>query len=235
MIANFSGVPGAKVYSSLKKMVEKEIVSVVYGEGKSHTRVMYTPVPYSKIIERYSTDFLDNLTLLKTELKSVQNQKIDQLVVNELYQITDYENAIDTIRSLIQKSETSIFLCGWNDIISVLYDDLNEAYKRNVKIISLMFDEPTKVIKWKNTIHFDLEIVRERHKKEFNIVVDERKVGNCQFDKENTYSVFTSNRAVVHTTLNYIRHDIYINILIDDFNDETTKRYGKDLQKLTSI
>lgn len=235
MIANLSGVPGAKVYSCLKKMVEKEFISIVYGEGKSNTRVMYTPVPYRKIIDRYSTDFLENLTLLKTELKNVQNHPINNLVVKELYQITDYEIAIDTVRKFIQKSKTSIYLCGWNEIVSILYEDLKEAQLRNVKIVSLMFDEPSESFDWKNSIHFDLDIVRERHKREFNIVVDEEKVGNCQFDQTNTYAVFTSNLAVVHTTLNYIRHDIYINRLIDDLNEEAINKYGKDLRKLLDI
>lgn len=235
MISNLSGVPGAKVYSCLKKMVEKEIISVVYGDGKNNTKVMYTPVPYSKLIERYSTDFLENLTLLKTELKNVQKRPLDHLVVDELYQMTDYENAIDTIKNLIQNSTTSIYFCSWNDIFSILHEDLVAAHKRNVKIVSLLFDPSLKEIEWNNTLHFDLEVVRERHVREFNIVVDEQKVGNCQFDQDNTYSVFTSNFAVVHTTLNYIRHDIYINRLIEDFNEETTERYGKDLGGLLKM
>lgn len=235
MIANLSGVPGAKVYSCLKKMVEKEMISVVYGDGKNHSRVMYTPVPYSKLIERYSSDFLENLTLLKTELKNVQKRSVEHLVVDELYQMTDYETAIDTIKHLIQKSNNSIYLCGWNEIFAILYEDLVAAHERNVKIVSLLFDSPSKEIEWNNTVHFELEIVRERHVREFNIVVDEQKVGNCQFDHENTYSVFTSNLAVVHTTLNYIRHDIYINRLIKDLNKETTKKYGEDLSGLIKM
>lgn len=234
-IANLSGVPGAKVYSCLQGMTEKGYVSVIYEEGIAKPKVKYMATPYEQILNNHLKNVSQDIKFLKKELKRINDKRPENTIKQELYQIFDNDMTFNTIKDLINSSQKSIYICYWQEHFKIIERDLIDAYERNVKIVSLSFDDSIKKPYWHQTIHLHADIVRDRHLYELNMVIDEKVIVISKLHENNTFTVVSDNLALVQTALNYIRHDIYINRMLHDFYDSAVHLYGSDLQGLINL
>lgn len=107
-----------------------------------------------------------------------------------------------------------------------------DAYGRGVSIISIIFDETHLSLPWKDFKHYKSETAEGRHSGELSCVIDLKKVIILESDAQKSYGIVSSHQAMVKTTRNYIRHDIYVNRLLHDFSKQIESQYGKELQGL---
>jgi HTH-type transcriptional regulator, sugar sensing transcriptional regulator len=227
MIALSSGVPGPKVYEALRRMQEKGYVYFISGGDKSNTK-RYSPVPYQKLLKIFEEDLLENYNLLEKEFKTIATSGDQEWM--ELFHIDGYAPSIQAIKEEINRTEDQILMSGWSKDISIIYEHLVNAHKRGVKIVSIIFDEFPQDLPWVNVRHFALESSNQRHAGELNIVLDERKV--IILEALNEYAVVSSHQSLVNVTVNYIRHDIYVNKMLLDFKSVLKEKYGENIEGL---
>lgn len=229
MIALSSGVPGPKVYENLRRMQEKGYVYFVSGGDKSNT-TRYSPVPYQKLLKIFEEDFFENYNLLEKEFKTIEASGDQEWM--ELFHIDGYEPSIQAIKEEINRAENQILFSGWSKDITVIYEHLVNAHKRGVKIVSIIFDDYTQKLPWVNIKHIALESSKQRHAGELNIVFDERKVIIVEALTDSEYSVVSSHQSLINVTVNYIRHDIYVNQILYDFKSTLKEKYGENIEGL---
>lgn len=228
-IAIKSGVPSPKIYETLQKMLDKGYVFTVYSSEKSASK-HYSPLPYDDLINSIENEFLSDITLIKSSLNTITHSS--NLNWTELFVIEGYEAALDTVKSSIKSSEEDIFLSCWNNELNKLYDSLLSAYNKGISVNTITFDQPTKDIPWKSIKHAESPVANKRHSDELSIVVDSKKAIVIELLHNKPHAVVSSHKALIKTTLNYIRHDMYVNKIINDIGQPIYDQYGKNLEKL---
>ncbi len=229
MIALSSGVPSPKVYESLRRMQDKGFVYSVSGGDKLNSK-RYSPIPYQDLLKIFEKGFQENYKLLEEEFEAIATSGNQDWT--ELFHITGYEPSIQAIKDEIDVVENQILVSGWSKDFTIIYDHLLKAHERGVKIVSIVFDENLLKIPWVNIKHFAFESSNQRHAGEFNIVFDTKKVIVLESLEENDYAVVSSHQSLVKSSVNYIRHDIYLNVVIYDFKDLLVEKYGENIQGL---
>ncbi|KHF39369.1 TrmB family transcriptional regulator [Halalkalibacter okhensis] len=231
MIANDSGVPGPKVYETLRKMEDKGYVFLVSdGDKKSSKR--YSPLPYKDLLAFFEKGFNENKDILETSLEEIANSGDQEWT--EIFRMEGYETSIEAIASAIDNSSSKIYLSCWSKEFTLLYPTLLAAHERGVKIVTMIFDEPKEEIYWPTFTHHKRlrEILHIRHSNELNIVLDERKVIVFEIFDDLPSAVVSSHKAMIETTKKYIRHDIYVNRVIHDLGDQLVTIYGEKFERL---
>lgn len=221
-----SGVPNSKVYESLRRLEEKgNIFSVTEGSKKK-----YIPLPFHNYLEAAKVDFLKDKAQLEDYFEAIAD-KVDA-DWSELYHIRGYEASIESLNQEILDAKKEIFISCWREEFNLLYDSLMEAHKKGVKVISIVFDEKPVETQWLSFHHRKAFGIDRRHLGELACVLDEKKVYVMESLTEHPHTIVGSHQALVKIALNYIRHDIYINRVFNDFEEEIRKKYGNNLEGL---
>jgi len=231
VISVASGVPGPKTYETLRKMQEKGIVFAVSGGDKPGTK-RYSPLPYRDLLLSIEKTLAENISMLRESFDSIESG--GDIDWTGLFLIQGYEPAVDAARTAIDEAQSEVLMSCWAKELALLYDNLLAAHKRGISVTTLVFDQCPKEIPWRNFDHTDTPMAMERHEGELSLAVDMNKTIVLQSLNEQPHAVVSSHRAMVQTTRNYIRHDIYVNRLLRDFKEIIVMRYGPGLEKLIS-
>ncbi|MBM7631057.1 TrmB family transcriptional regulator [Geomicrobium sediminis] len=232
MIATDSGVPSPKIYESLRTLMNKGIVFLV-SKGEQSKNKLYTPLPYQDLIKRFEVQFSDEISFLQKHLKDIHEQS--EQTWPKLSHIEGYEPAIEAIKHFIDESEESILISCWEKELQALLPHLLQAHKRGIRVVSLVFDytPDSSKIPWRNFTHQANEKVRQRHKNELIIVIDEHKTISVEANRRKANAVISNHQFMVRTAVNYIRHDIYVNRMIADIGHEKLQEiYGENFSAL---
>lgn len=231
-IAIKSGVPSPKVYENLYRMCEKEVVFPIL-EGNASNKKLYSPLPYKDLLQNIESDFQNDTALMESQFKELSNQMKPDW--SELYHLDGYATSINALRTMILSTEHTIYLSCWETELELVWDDLIDAFHRGVRVISILFDHTERKIPWLHFSHHQGKFSDRRHTGELSCVVDEKQVLILHSSKDAAHAVISSHTALTRTTVNYIRHDIYINQVVDHFHDELATKYGKDFEELLDI
>jgi HTH-type transcriptional regulator, sugar sensing transcriptional regulator len=231
-IAAVSGVPAPKVYETLRKLQERKIVTPI-STGGNGKKVQYVPISYQDLLNRKKKEFTSNIAFLENVLEEITS--LNDAKWTELFMIKGYSASLDIIKSSIDESKSEVLISGWWSEIGELIENLNAAFKRNVNVVTLLFDKYEVDVPWKKFTHYDDgTIVMKRHEGEFCAVVDKKSSIILQASNkgEGSHAVISSHPSVVMTSHNYIRHDILINEITYDFmktHKQTLGFYFDDL------
>jgi sugar-specific transcriptional regulator TrmB len=227
-IATQSGVPGPKVYETLRKMQENEIVFQVSGGDKSN-QIRYSPLPYAELLSRKEQAFMGNMNFLSEALAKISSMSDNHWT--EHFIIYGYEAALEAIRTAIDEARQEIYISCWMKQLEQLMEPLKAAHDRGVRIISLTFDQPAEKLPWRNIVHLQGKALL-RHDGEFSFVMDQKQAINFQMLHDSPHAVVSSHPVTIATTRNYIRHDLFLNRVTMDFEKEFRERYGPDQEAI---
>lgn len=226
-----SGVPSGRVYETIAKLLEKEFIFVM-NDGKVSSKKYYFPLDKNDLIARLNENHKENMNTINKELNRLRDlNKQIKSDWSKLYQIEGYEANIDLLQSLIEQSEKSILISGWKKEFDRVFLLLKEMHQKGVSVGSILFDNSVEQIPWRHYQHHQGELTSSRHLGEFVAVFDNRKTLFINLN-EPIHGVVSSHLALVKIAENYIRHDIYINQIIDDFEEEFKNKYGENFEKI---
>lgn len=228
-IAIHSGVPSPKVYETLKRMTERGTVFCV-SDGTTSLKKLYVPLPYDELLTSIETEFVQDSTFLDSFFEGLSKEK--DVNWSELYHIDGYAASLDTLQELINEATTTIYISFWNKELNVLMNELIAAHERGVTIFSITFDQVESILPWDHYQHHIGDFSDKRHLGELSCVLDERRVFILHSTDESAHSIISSHTALSRTTVNYIRHDIYINQVVMDFRESLVQKYGLQFEKL---
>lgn len=227
-IAVQSGVPTPKVYETLRKMQEREVVFSVPGGDKGN-QMRYSPLPYDDLLSRSKQAFLGNVDFLQKALTEIS--AMSDTNWTELFVVNGYAASMEAVRSAVIEARTDIIMSLWSPELDFLHEALMDAHRRGVSIVTLTFDQGRKV-PWRHFQHHHADLIRARHAGELNMVLDKEKTIIFQSSQKRPHAVVSRHPVTIKTTLNYIRHDIYVNRIVQDFGEVMMQRYGSGLEGL---
>jgi HTH-type transcriptional regulator, sugar sensing transcriptional regulator len=230
-IALKSGVPGPKVYETLKKMKDKRYVFEV-SDGENQGKKRYSPLPYKDLLDIFKKALTNNIDTLSQSFEELEQKNNDSWT--ELYHISGYETSINVVRNSISEAENEIIMSCWSQELEKLFHELKKAQDRGVHVVTIIFDDSPFIseITWRTFKHYKFPTVEKRHYGELSCVIDANKVIVLNSLEKQPHAVVSSHQAMVKTTRNYIRHDIYVNRIMEDFSEIMKDKYGERIEKL---
>ncbi|WP_042351243.1 TrmB family transcriptional regulator [Bacillus massiliigorillae] len=228
-IAVKSGVPGPKVYETLRRMQEKGVVYVVKSDDSSNAK-RYAPLPYQTLLEKMEQSFSQNMSLLSLHFQNMQSNSNNDWT--ELFHVEGYEISIEVIKSEIKEASNEIIISCWGQELELLHKELKIAYEKGVNVVTITFSPYDHPVPWRNFNHYEIQTVDKSHKGELSCVIDQKKAIIFESVNQQPHAIVSSHHVMVKITRNYIRHDIYVNRLVHDFIVPIKEKYGEDLEWL---
>lgn len=210
-VAKHSGVPRSTVYQTLAKLVERGAafeVKLVDSAGTS-----YIALSAESLLARVRRDFDRNLEDLGKNLPSVTRTSQASLV----HHLEGRERALDRAIDLIDQAEEDIFISAWPDEAEDLLPTIRKAERRGVHIVIMAFGELSESIGHTCTHQFSApDVVLSRVGARLLVVAADRRsvlIGGAISDT--MWAVWSDDPAVVLVAVEFVRHDIAMQVLVD--------------------
>lgn len=224
-----SGVPSAKVYQNLPRLLEKGYIYLL-NDGKQKSKKFYVPLPWEKLLTTLERSHKQDMESIEEHLKQIETKTENEW--SKLYHIEGYDASIEMFQQLIEQTEQTILFSGWNKELMKTFTEIDSANKRGVSVVSILFDDTSESeIPWKHFQHHKGEFTNARHLGELVAVFDSKKAFILNAE-DPAHGIISNHAALVNIAENYIRHDIYINRILPEFENILAEKYGRNLEKL---
>ena len=216
-VAKSSGVPRSTVYESLAKLVARGAAFEVR-VGETDTTA-YLALPAESLLSRLRREFEDNLDGLARSLPEVVAPPEASLVLN----IRGRENVMARARDLITGAHDDLFVSVWPEELEELAPDLRSAARRGVDVSMITFGPIPEQIGHVYEHEFSSpDVVLARVGARLFVVSDDRRsvlIGGA-VDGE-TWAVWSDDPAVVLVAVEFVRHDIAMEVLVQHLGADT--------------
>lgn len=128
MVVKHSGVPKAKIYEVLSRLVDKGLVL----DSVSDKKKWYTALPLNSLVDKLTAQFQQNVETLKSSLasKKVRDDRIWNLKIASSIQAQSMQ--------LIRHAARSIRISAWNDDFLTYLPLLEEREREGIEVEALV-------------------------------------------------------------------------------------------------
>ncbi|HLI16242.1 MAG TPA: helix-turn-helix domain-containing protein [Acidimicrobiales bacterium] len=210
-VAKFSGVPRSTVYQTLAKLVERSAafeVKLVDSPG-----TCYVALSAESLLARVRREFDRNLAELGRSLPAIAPTSEASLV----HHIEGRERALERAIDLVDGAQEQLFVSLWPEEAPALLPSLRRAERRGVDTTILAFGELPEPVGHTYVHQFSApEVVIARVGVRLLVVASDcRSVLIGGAIPESMWAVWSDDPAVVLVAVEYVRHDIAMQVLVD--------------------
>lgn len=224
-VALNSGVPRSKVYEALGGLVDRGVALVNHGEP-----VRYAPVSPEEMISRRKRE-------LEGTLESAQGT-LDRYVGSAdsrgaIWDLTGREAILQRAREMAGRAEQSLLLEVWQEDAPELREALSEAAERGIEVSVIAYGDPG--YPFARVYHHDLvdEVTRGLGARWLVLSLDLREVVTGVLSMgDQSRAAWTSHPGLVVPTTELIKHDIYVQEMLDAHRDTLEASFGPSLEVL---
>ena len=222
-VAKRSGVPRSTVYETLAKLVARGAAFEVRGNGDA---VDYLPLPVKALLDRLGRDYHESLAALDVMLPAIAAPPTVHLIHN----LSGAASLLDRARDVVSGARRELFLSIWPEEMTELRGAVARAEARGVAITTIAFGDLGSPVG--HTYHHALstpEVVLENLGCRMLTVVGDRQeavIGG--FTETGAWGVYTDNPAVVLLAVEYIRHDIAIQLMGNHFDADQIRSFWRE-------
>jgi sugar-specific transcriptional regulator TrmB len=231
-VAKATGVPHAKVYENLNRLVE---VGHVARFGSEPAR--YRAVTPQALLDSFQSNFQHSLDNAKDLLREIANPDVAQ--EHELIlKLTRQPDVVRCAAEALAGATGKVYISGTDKVLNALGTAITEACDRGVEVILVHF----------GPLRFNVHGGRVvRHRSTEGIVAwrhQAQHLALCVDSTRSVWAVAKDGRSWVGSAGDfpplawlikaYIRHDIYLQRVFADMPDELHARYGPSLSGLVS-
>ncbi|MGM7723910.1 TrmB family transcriptional regulator [uncultured Metabacillus sp.] len=196
-IVKYSGVPKAKIYEVISRMIEKGMIM----DSISDNKKLYTGLPLSLAIEKLTTEFQANVEQLKKsgiKKRSYNDEHVWSLKVDTSIRAQS--------KQLVQEAKESIRISAWKDDLDEYLPLLTEKEKQGVDVEVLVVGELETSL---STIH-SLIPAKEHHSLErFRlIIVDDKEVIFAGMEDQSWQAMKTMSKPFIKVFTEFFYHDV---------------------------
>jgi sugar-specific transcriptional regulator TrmB len=236
-IAQQSGVPRAKIYECLERLVARG--AAVRVETSEKAGRVYAPTDFHALIDDIQQATINTCNNAREALERVQN---NPRVVEILWRVASEEDLIARARDLIQNATRRLHVALWAKEFDTLLPLLTEAVDRQVEMAMILYSKHEGIRQLQHRgvgayLHSDTKLRSIPTKgKQFVVVADrERAIIGSLFPRNDVAGVFTLNRGLVTNAADLVNHEIYLERIMLEIGQPLLDLYGEDLQKLNSF
>lgn len=228
-VAKTTGVPQPKVYEALRRLVARGAAYEIAG-----TPTRFLPTPPTALIDGLEREVVQRLDSARTAAVQLVDEHAPS--VEALTSMDRWPSIIAAAGRLVDGAQRRLYLSASAAQLAELVDPLRAALDRGVDVVLLCFgatplDDPR--IKLFRHLSTEGVIYRSHQARHIAVVADsESAVWALANDGRSWAAVETSNQLVIAALKGFIRHDIDMQQVFDDFGPELVARYGPGLEML---
>jgi HTH-type transcriptional regulator, sugar sensing transcriptional regulator len=229
-LANVTGIPQPKVYETLHRLAAKGVVAAMEGEP-----ARFVAVPADQLLAGLAESFQERLAGAQRELASaIQAPATARYRVLHAYSI--WEAIEERAVAAIDGSRRHVYLSVNCEDPRAVAAALERADGRGVVCDVLHFGEPLVALRHGRTVGHDSTrgVVYRRHQARHVAVVADSAdvVWAVAEDGADWQSVAGRDKLLAALAKGYIRHDIYVQQIWNEFHDVLAQRWGPGMQQL---
>jgi sugar-specific transcriptional regulator TrmB len=226
-VAKKSGIPSSKIYEVMRKLDNRSMVQSIHGERSRG----FVPVPPNEFINNYRSEMEESLDTLNTELSELK-AGID---ISYTWHIKEYDSLLLKARRMINTAESTLLIQVWSEEMSSLYEALENAEKRGVKIAILHYGATNLKVGQIYKHPIEGSIFSEKNSRGFAMVGDSKEAMLGKISGRNLDMIWSMNEGFVLMAEDYIRHDIYFIKTARRFAPLLKARFGDNFEKLRDV
>jgi HTH-type transcriptional regulator, sugar sensing transcriptional regulator len=210
-VAKHSGVPRSTVYETLGKLLTRGAAFEVRSDDET---TAYVALPSDALIRRLRHSFDAHIDELADALPHVTSPPTSHL----LHAIEGRDAVVERARDLIDLSSATLDVSAWSPELEEFAPALSRADQRGVELSIMCFGDEFDPIGHTQMHRFaSPEVVLERVGCRLVVIAADREevlIGGI-VEGGGVWGVFSDDPAVVLVAVEYIRHDIAFQILVD--------------------
>lgn len=227
--AQKSGIPSSKIYAVLARLEEKGLVQV-FNEEKTKR---YIPLEVEEFVEGQRNRMNRNLDLLEKQL--VQKEKDAPL--SYVWNLKEEDKFIGKAEEIISRSRKTLLLSLWKEELQQLLPELEKAAARDIPISIVLFGGGESPVGQIFPHPIEDTLIKEKGGRSFALVSDSRLalMGTLVSDDGLIDASWSRSPGFTSLAEDYIRHDIYIMKIVERYEDDLIKRFGKGYPLLRDV
>ncbi|TWD99390.1 transcriptional regulator [Neobacillus bataviensis] len=209
LIVKYSGVPKAKIYEVLSRMVEKGLVL----DSVSEKKKLYTALPLNLVIEKLTKEFEENISQLKDN--TYQNNRSDDRVWS-----LKVDSSIQLqCKQLLQEAKHSIQISVWKEDFQAFLPILIEKEQSGVKVEALVVGDVQESLL--SSLHI-LSPNEEHRRLEKNrlIIIDEETILFAGVENDSWQAMLTKSKPFVKFFVEFFYHDVVLTKVTKKYEDQ---------------
>jgi HTH-type transcriptional regulator, sugar sensing transcriptional regulator len=229
-VSKQSGVPRSTIYETLAKLVARGAAFEVKQAGGG---TYYIALPAESLLGRMRRDFDESFSHLSRSLKGLSAPPSTDLIHNLRGADVVWERA----RDVIESAEAELYLSLWPEDAAVLDAGLQRAEDRRIDIFQMAFGTEQK--RYGHTVFHqfsDPTTVLTRVGCRLAVVAaDRRSVLIAGTVGAHTWGVFTDDPAVVLIAVEFVRHDLAQQLIVDHFGLDAVNAFWQSNPAFVSL
>ena len=229
-VAKTTGVPQPKVYEALRKLVARGAARQLPGEP-----VRFAAIEPETLLDDLQASFdarLDDARRSTPDLEEVGPPSS----LEDVAGLAGRDAVLAAARAALHAATRRVYLSASANEIRALLGDISACAERGVDVVVLAFGRVTLAIAGVRVFRHastDGALFRHHQARHVALVADSRDtVFGLAVDGRSWSGVQTSNAAIIAVVKGYIRHDIDLQQVFNDFGAELVAAYGAGLQGL---
>lgn len=207
-ISKVSTVPRARIYDTLDKLIEKEIVTKI----DEADQVYYVALPYETFIERKREEYDATMNDLQTNLNNIDTVTPEDIVI-KTYQ--NKEDIILKIKDIVQRSKQTLYISLWPGTIESIETILND---KEITMKGIVFTDVHGLNNKNNQIytHRHTSYTDVMHDQQWFIIINDQ--GEMIYGSDfsiQSQAYYSIDPQQIYLMKNFIWHDILVNQLVE--------------------
>lgn len=236
-IASRSGIPRAKVYETLDRLVARG--AAVKVETSNKNAKVYVAVDPETLINSIQKDMNAACNRAVKELQQWQNEPG---VVEFLWRITSRDDLVTRAHALVENAQITLHVALWAEEFDAVLSNLIRAAQRNVRMAIILYSPHPGLRELQKSgagaiLHCDSKLQAvPKLGRQFVLASDRKQcITGSFFDDHTVDGVYSMNRGLVSNTIDLVNHEIYLERILEEVGAPIFKMYGEKLEKLDSF
>ena len=207
-ISKLSAVPRARIYDTLDKLIEKELVTKI----DEAEQIYYVALPYQAFIDRKRMEYENTMNDLQTNLNNINTVTPEDIII-KTYQTK--EDIIQKVKEIINNTKETLYVSLWPGTLSNIEDILKE---RDIALKGIIFKN-NQSLNHKNNqllIHRPTRYTDTIEDKQWFIIINDQ--GEMIYGSDlniQSQAYYSIDPQQIYLMQNFIWHDILVNQLVE--------------------
>lgn len=221
-VSQRSGVPRSKIYEVLGGLVRRGAVLVNHGE-----MVQYAPLPPEDLISRRQKEMERSIEAARGSLEQYAENAASRGVI---WDITGRQHILERAREVARRATHSILMEVWSEDATELRGALSGAAQRGVEVEVVAYGEPDYQFARVHLHDLVDEVTRGLGARWIILSADVREVvtGIVSLGDQSR-AAWTTHPGLVIPTTEIVKHDIYVQEMLDKHRDILEDSFGPSL------
>lgn len=212
-IVKYSGVPKAKVYEVISRMIEKGMVL----DSVSEKKKLYTALPLHLVVEKLSKEFQSNIDNLKnnSSKKIIMDDRVWSLKLDSSIQLQYMQ--------LIKEAQHSIQISIWEEELPDYLPLLIEKEQAGVKVEALVVGGVAQEIPLSTLYTFSPIKEHVALEKYRLLIIDEETILFAGVERGTWQAMITKSKPFVKFFAEFFNHDVALTTITQKYEDQLMK------------